>query len=514
VTITNVTAGGNVTISSGTANGVAYLNGSKILTTGSALVFDGTNVATTGTLTVGDSTAPTGLTPISVMISTNTSSGQVLNVRKSCDTALGSSISLMKSRGTAASPVVVTAGDTAGGVIYSAFAGTNYRQLASINGTVESYVSDTNISGYLVFNTNSASTGTAERMRIDSSGNLGLGVTPNAWSSSFKVFQVSSTALYNNGFNDTFLGANFYNDTGGTNRYINSDLAAAYGQVGGAHLWFTAPLGTGGDPITFTQAMTLDASGNLGVAGQTAPSTPLTTGTWGNGLAVGTTSGTNGIVVVSSTSSALSALRFGDGGGGGAYDQGFINYDHSVDALALGTNRTERARIDSSGNFSIKTATNADGNALNVVQTTSSTVLGLKCGTAGTGAINFYNSAGAYVTTVTVSGTTVTYPTSSDYRLKDNISPMTGALAKVAALKPCTYTWKQDGSEGQGFIAHELQEVIPQAVVGEKDAFREDGAIKPQGIDTSFLVATLTAAIQEQQALIQSLTARLDAANI
>jgi hypothetical protein len=88
---------------------------------------------------------------------------------------------------------------------------------------------------------------------------------------------------------------------------------------------------------------------------------------------------------------------------------------------------------------------------------------------------------------------------------------MTGALEKVQALKPVTWKWKADGSDGEGFIAHELQEVCPDAVVGEKDAVYEDGSIKPQQIDTSFLVATLTAAIQEQQALIQTLTARVAA---
>jgi hypothetical protein len=77
---------------------------------------------------------------------------------------------------------------------------------------------------------------------------------------------------------------------------------------------------------------------------------------------------------------------------------------------------------------------------------------------------------------------------------------MTGALATVAQLKPCTYTWKESGATGQGFIAHELQEVVPDAVIGEKDAVKEDGSIQPQAIDTSFLVATLTAAIQELKA--------------
>ena len=126
-------------------------------------------------------------------------------------------------------------------------------------------------------------------------------------------------------------------------------------------------------------------------------------------------------------------------------------------------------------------------------------------------AMTFVNSSNGFVGTIVLSSSTTTYNTSSDYRLKHDVQPMTGALEKVAALKPCTYKWNVDGSDGQGFIAHELAEVCPQAVTGEKDAVNEDGSIKPQGIDTSFLVATLTAAIQEQQAIIIAMTARVAA---
>jgi hypothetical protein len=101
--------------------------------------------------------------------------------------------------------------------------------------------------------------------------------------------------------------------------------------------------------------------------------------------------------------------------------------------------------------------------------------------------------------------TTVSYNTSSDYRLKENVQPMVNALSRVSALKPCTYSWKSDGSTGEGFIAHELAEVIPQAVHGEKDAVKEDNSIDPQGVDTSHLVAMLTAAIQELNAKVTSL---------
>ncbi len=118
------------------------------------------------------------------------------------------------------------------------------------------------------------------------------------------------------------------------------------------------------------------------------------------------------------------------------------------------------------------------------------------------------NTAGSITHTGT---TTVAYNTSSDYRLKENIAPMTGALAKVAQLKPCTYTWKEDGTDGQGFIAHELQEVVPECVSGDKDAVNADGSIKPQGVDTSFLVATLTAAIQELNEKVEAQAAEIAA---
>jgi len=111
------------------------------------------------------------------------------------------------------------------------------------------------------------------------------------------------------------------------------------------------------------------------------------------------------------------------------------------------------------------------------------------------------NTAGNEVGTISTNGTSTTsYNTSSDYRLKQDIQPMTGALARVALLKPVTYKWKADGSVGEGFIAHELQEVCPIAVTGEKDAVEEDGKPHYQGIDTSHLVGILTAAIQELKA--------------
>ena len=130
----------------------------------------------------------------------------------------------------------------------------------------------------------------------------------------------------------------------------------------------------------------------------------------------------------------------------------------------------------------------------------------------GTGVFaSFGNSSGTVIGTIARSGSNTAYNTSSDYRLKEAIAPMTGALAKVIALKPCTYKWKVDGSDGQGFIAHELDEVVPGCVTGEKDAVDAEGNPQYQSIDTSFLVATLTSAIQELKAIVDAQAARITA---
>jgi len=124
---------------------------------------------------------------------------------------------------------------------------------------------------------------------------------------------------------------------------------------------------------------------------------------------------------------------------------------------------------------------------------------------------------GSDVGSISVTGSATAYNTNSDYRLKENITPMSGALAKVALLKPVTFKWKIDGSDSEGFIAHELQAIKPDCVSGDKDAVDADGKPVYQGIDTSFLVATLTAALQETKALIdtqaETLTQQTEAIN-
>jgi hypothetical protein len=172
----------------------------------------------------------------------------------------------------------------------------------------------------------------------------------------------------------------------------------------------------------------------------------------------------------------------------------------------------EKVRIDSSGNLLVGTTSKVSNGLVSVLfnpSVSEGTAYRISSGTNAT-YLAFQNASSLQIGFISGNGSNITYSTSSDYRLKQDIAPMTGALAKVSALKPVTYKWKIDGSNGEGFIAHELAEVCPDAVVGTKDAVQtiddvdSEGKVigtkevpKYQGIDTSFLVATLTAAIQE-----------------
>jgi hypothetical protein len=125
------------------------------------------------------------------------------------------------------------------------------------------------------------------------------------------------------------------------------------------------------------------------------------------------------------------------------------------------------------------------------------------------------STAGGGTTTetgkITTTNTTVTYGVASDYRLKENVTPLTDAITKLKLLAPKRFTWKSAPEEGpvEGFIAHEVQEVVPTAVTGTKDAVDENGKLVAQNMDASFLVPLLTAALQEAVARIEALEARL-----
>ena len=157
-----------------------------------------------------------------------------------------------------------------------------FRSLSAENSAV--YIS-TMYSGSnvpIIFSAGGTSSGT-ERMRLDSSGNLGLGVTPSAWNT-YTALQVKTAALWSGNTLNSFasLTANTYYQTG--YKYIASDYATEYYQYQGQHIWRTAASGTAGNAITFTQAMTLDASGKLMIATTSADGyLTLGSSSWGTG---------------------------------------------------------------------------------------------------------------------------------------------------------------------------------------------------------------------------------------
>jgi len=254
----------------------------------------------------------------------------------------------------------------------------------------------------------------------------------------------------------------------------------------------TLPTVTGGSFIAS------DASGNVGI-GTSSPTSPLTLGN--NKRIAGLNTG--GSVVNFAIVDGSNNVYLGD------FSPNTSNTNLSGASNVIfgtGNSNTERMRIDSSGYLLVNQTSNTTNSYVQIYGAQPA----LSVESTSTGGVNqiIIRNPNGTVGSISTSGSLTSYNVSSDYRLKNTIAPMTGALAKVALLKPCTYKWNVDGSDGQGFIAHELDEVIPGCVTGEKDAVEtytdENGneATRPayQGIDTSFLVATLTAAIQELKA--------------
>jgi hypothetical protein len=284
------------------------------------------------------------------------------------------------------------------------------------------------------------SVGGSTAMTLNANG-LGIGVTPSAQLASYKSFQfgIGGNLIGRSDDSGIELSSNSYRNSGGNYIYLNTTTAASYRQYSGTHQWFTAPSGTAGNAITFTQAMTLDASGNLLV-------------------------GTTGTVVSSDSRFRVSAT--------------------AVPAVDAKTTAATQAVVDE-----WNSDTSGD-NLFNRFWTESSPI-------AFRGSIS-YNRAGGLVA----------YNTTSDYRAKDIIGPVSNSGSLIDSLK--VYVGKMKGAtiERPMLIAHELQEVAPYAVSGEKDAVDADGKPKYQQMDASALVPLLIAEIKSLRARVQTLEAK------
>jgi hypothetical protein len=276
----------------------------------------------------------------------------------------------------------------------------------------------------------------------------------------------------------------------------------------------TVAIGTGG-----TEALRVNSAQNVGV-GTTSPTAAssrrglvLRGNANGAELIVQSTSATDG------TSDGFSLTTVGT-------DAYLFNRLNGFTAFA--TNNTERARITSGGDLLVGT-TNTDPTFNRVNGTNIKNAGGILTRSAGGASdfgisvtsgihITFYTDNGSARVTagnIASNGATTSYNGTSDYRLKDNVQPLNNALNRVSKLRPVTWTWKEGYGgtqpECEGFVAHELQAILPIAVTGEKDAIDENGNPVYQGVDTSFLVATLTAAIQELNAKVDAQAAEIAA---
>lgn len=340
-------------------------------------------------------------------------------------------------------------------------------------------------------------------MTLDSSGNLGLGVTPSAWGVYKAIDILSGGAVFGAATNYAGLGSNCFNNGSGW-RYKNTAVAGLYQLETNTHVWYTAASGTAGNPISFTQAMTLDGSGNLGV-GTTSP-------TYIANYQNITINGTNGGILDLKYGGTLGGRVSGSSGG-------MTLETNSAIPIIFYTNNTERARIDSSGNLLVGMTSTTPSNALGFVVNNSNagisyTQIQHASGTSSGASYEVFYYNASPIGSITQNGTTgVLYNLTSDYRLKNHQQALTGAKDFIMALKPKKWQWWDGSGEGIGFIAHEFMEVAKHSGNGEKDAVDSDGKPVYQSIQpsSSEVMANLISLVQEQQVLITQLTARITA---
>jgi len=190
-----------------------------------------------------------------------------------------------------------------------------------------------------------------------------------------------------------------------------------------------------------------------------------------------------------------------------------IDYSHDLRFKDAGT---EKMRIDSNGQLLINTtSTISNDSVLQVKGNSGVGVSTFQVNGNGQVALNFRNTAGDSKGSIVINADNTTYNTTSDYRLKENVNYDFDATTRLKQLKPATFNWISDETNTlvDGFIAHEVGDIVPEAVAGEKDATEtytdENGAeqtrITPQGIDQSKLVPLLTKALKEAVTKIEAL---------
>jgi len=473
---------GGTGLTSFTANGVVYASSSSALATGSALTFNGTNFATTAS---NFDLNPASSAPNISLREGNTyraylegnSSGLVFGIGASATEQMRLTSTGLGIGTSSPSYKLQVNGSSTGDLVQ--FTDGTYQSIRFGTSTTGFYYNNPN-GGYQAWNISGS-----EKMRLDSSGNLGLGVTPSV-AGAGKTFEIG-TAVGNliraAGQNDMNVESNTIYNSGF--KYANNGFANRFG-VGaatGQFQWFTAPSGTAGNAVTFTQAMTLDASGNLGV-GTTSISSKLY-------VAGGTN---DGLLRVGNTNAVGTQYISIYANGAEAYYNS-VNTQNSVYGSHIwnaqnNAGTVERARIDSSGNLIVGTTSSSFNERIASINSSSYTYGSYRSGTGSEGHIIFVNGNGA-VGSIFTNGSVTLFNTTSDQRLKENIQDADSSSSLIDALQVRKFDWKANGSHQRyGFVAQELLTVAPEAVNQPEDTEQM------MAVDYSKLVPMLVKEIQ------------------
>ena len=378
-------------------------------------------------------------------------------------------------------------------------------------------------SGYtqaLAFKTNAGS-GQVERLRIDSSGNVGIGTSPSGNLTSGYVLRLdggSQTYIaFNNDTHTTQVTGGFVigNDSGAARitQRENQPIIIETNNVEQMRM-------TSSGGITVNNAQ--NSNVNFAVKSSSVANALVVDGSSGEVMIGTSTTGSSGEadrltvsnsgkvgLTLRSTDSDRSNIYFSDATSGSGQFAGYLIYDHGTNSLRVGTNATESFRVDSGGQFLRNTTSSTvnsssgeivvvnDGNrpAINVAADSSSSRTGIVF-------TNTNNTVGS----IAMSGSATAYNTSSDYRLKENVTYSWDATTRLKQLKPARFNFIADADTSvDGFLAHEVQTVVPQAITGIKDEVDEEGNPVMQGIDHSHLVPLLVKTIQELEARITAL---------